>query len=697
MGFTIEQKTGEHFYLQILEVIMSEHFEERKKVLRKKAEKRISKTDLNIEDLSKDQLKALIEDYQLYQIELEIQNEELRDAQIKLQQTRDRFAKLYNEAPVGYLTIDPNGIVLLTNQTFADMAGKNPDQISGKAMADLIFPEDRSSFHGRFRAFFKNPYNKQLDFRLSRKQGSIWVRCTGRIEDDIQHYSLEGQSCLLMAVNDVSKQIVAEKKLQESEDRFRLLSDLTMEGIVIHKAGMVRDFNKSLSQILGYKQEELLGQNLLQLAIHDEDKDIVRSNIVKEYASPYVVRAVRKNGEVFYAELEARNFPAGSEMLRVAAVRDITERKKAEDALRESEKMFKTLFMESPLAIFIHDRDSGEIIDANPAVYSTYGYSSIQELRSKRFWVDSPYSFEQALVKIHKAANEGPQQFEWLNRKKNGDLIWEYVRLNSITINGTERILATSTDITHRKKAENEIKLINEQLEQANSQKDKLLSIIAHDLKSPMAGVFSISKILASDIQSLSQKEIEVISSEIHKSMENSMILLDDLMQWAQMSSGGMEFIPEKCDIHKLIIPTLDTARGMAQRKNIRIQSEIPEELNIIADQSMLNTVIRNLIFNAIKFTGKNGNILIKAEKKEAHVEVCIQDNGIGMNEKVLSSIFTVDQNKRKLGTEGEKGTGLGLILCKEFVEKHGGQIWIESEPEKGTKVFFTLPEKSDS
>ncbi|MFN2267810.1 MAG: ATP-binding protein, partial [Desulfonatronovibrio sp.] len=424
------------------------------------------------------------------------------------------------------------------------------------------------SFHGRFRAFFKNPYNKQMDFRLSSSQDSLWVRCTGRIEDDVQHCSFEGQNCLLMAVNDVSQQVIAEKNLQESEERFKLLSDLTMEGVVIHKSGIVRDLNKSLAQMTGYKREALLGQNLLELLIHDEDKDIVKENIVKEYARPYVVRALRKNGEMFYAELEARNFPVGNEMLRVAAVRDITERKLADD----------------------------------------------------------------------------------------------------------------------------KIKLINQKLEEANDQKEKLLSIIAHDLKSPMAGVFSISKLLAQDIQSLSQQEIKLISDEIHKSMENLMILLDDLLQWAQMSSERMEFSFEKIDIHKLAEPTLHTARDMAQRKSIKIQSEIPEDLFIVADKSMINTVIRNLIFNAIKFTNKDGNIFIKARIAESFVEVCIQDDGIGMEEKVLSTIFTVDKSKRQLGTEGEKGTGLGLVLCKDFVEKHGGRIWAESEPDKGTRVFFTLP-----
>ena len=164
------------------------------------------------------------------------------------------------------------------------------------------------------------------------------------------------------------------------------------------------------------------------------------------------------------------------------------------------------------------------------------------------------------------------------------------------------------------------------------------------------------------------------------------------MMQWARMSQGCMDFSPEECSLHELARSSLYTAQNVAEKKDIAIKCEIPQDLTVLADQPMINTVIRNVIFNAVKFTHPGGNIFITARKAGPFVEVCTRDNGIGMCKKVLTNAFSVDKSKRQLGTDGEKGTGLGLVLCKEFVEKHGGKIWLESETGKGTKVFFTLP-----
>lgn len=233
------------------------------------------------------------------------------------------------------------------------------------------------------------------------------------------------------------------------------------------------------------------------------------------------------------------------------------------------------------------------------------------------------------------------------------------------------------------------------ELQEANAQKDRLFSIIAHDLKSPVAGLYSTSQILAREAKSMSLDDICLISTAMHKSSKNTLELLNDLMQWARLNQGGMDFSPEKCSLYELSRSSLDTAQDVAGKKNITIKCDIPQGLTIMADQPMINTVIRNVIFNAVKFTPQGGHITITATNTDSGVEVCVQDDGIGMNDAIRSSIFTVDKGKQQLGTGGEKGTGLGLILCKEFVEKHGGKIWVESEPDRGTKVYFTLPDVS--
>ncbi|MFO7728410.1 MAG: ABC transporter substrate-binding protein [Desulfonatronovibrio sp.] len=247
-------------------------------------------------------------------------------------------------------------------------------------------------------------------------------------------------------------------------------------------------------------------------------------------------------------------------------------------------------------------------------------------------------------------------------------------------------------DITKRKRAEKRLLLVNKQLEKANAEKNLLFSIIAHDLKSPVSGLLVSTEMLANQMDIFSEKELRLLSTELHKNVKNTFALLEDLLQWARMSQGGLEYAPTPLRLTELVNMGLSTVRDAAEKKNIVLSYDIPQDIEVLADKPMINIVIRNVIFNAIKFTNPGGSISVTARKTGSVVEVCVMDDGIGMDEVTLSTIFNIDKNKRQMGTDGEKGTGLGLILCKEFVEKHGGEIWLESEPGQGTKVYFTLP-----
>ncbi len=247
-------------------------------------------------------------------------------------------------------------------------------------------------------------------------------------------------------------------------------------------------------------------------------------------------------------------------------------------------------------------------------------------------------------------------------------------------------------DITDRKQAEDEVKNINQELQKSNVEKDKLFSIIAHDLKSPMSGLLASTEMLAHPGEIVSEQEFSVLAKEMHKSARNTFDLLEDLLQWARMSQGGIDFAPESCGLDELVDMVLSTAQDMAKAKDIAIRQALAQGLTVRVDQPMVKTVIRNILFNAVKFTHRGGEIVIRARQEGQTVTVAVQDTGIGMNEQVLTSLFTLDNEKRQLGTEGEKGTGLGMVLCKQFIEQHGGEIWAESELGKGTTVFFTLP-----
>ncbi len=245
-----------------------------------------------------------------------------------------------------------------------------------------------------------------------------------------------------------------------------------------------------------------------------------------------------------------------------------------------------------------------------------------------------------------------------------------------------------------KKKVADRTKLIEQQnteLTELNATKDKFFSIIAHDLRSPFTAIIGFSEVLAKDIEKYDKVAIKEFAHDIHNSANQTMALLENLLEWARLQNGGIS--PNFAPNHLLSMTNEICLlyNDSVKSKNIKLENTITSELTVNCDINMTKTVIRNLISNAIKFTGKQGTILISALQKENIIEVHVSDTGVGISAQAIPNLFRIDKSLSTDGTEHEKGTGLGLLLCKELIEKHGGRIWIESELGKGSTVKFTL------
>ena len=241
------------------------------------------------------------------------------------------------------------------------------------------------------------------------------------------------------------------------------------------------------------------------------------------------------------------------------------------------------------------------------------------------------------------------------------------------------------TEIEERQKIEEELKI-------SNNTKDKFFSIIAHDLRSPFSTILGYSELLIDNV-----KEFEVAKSDkylalINSSAKNTLILLNNLLNWAKTETDQINFKPEKILVSSVINKTIETSNYSAKIKNIVLNYFQSEEIVVFADLNMIETILRNLISNAIKFTNSNGKINIYTLQQDKFIKIAVSDNGVGMNEETRNKLFSLETNETTIGTANEKGSGLGLILCKEFVEKHGGKIWVESELGKGSVFKFTIP-----
>jgi len=245
--------------------------------------------------------------------------------------------------------------------------------------------------------------------------------------------------------------------------------------------------------------------------------------------------------------------------------------------------------------------------------------------------------------------------------------------------------------LREKKMMQDEIKSQNEQLQKLNAEKDKFFSIIAHDLKSPFNSIVGFSDLLVEQISKKDYAGIDSYARIIQQSSERALDLLTNLMEWARSQTGRMEFKPEYFELVTLLNEITHLFVDIARHKSITINRTLPPNAPVFADKAMISTVLRNLISNAIKFTTPGGKITISVKDKSDGLTVSVQDSGVGIPKTSINKLFRIDENYSTPGTNNEKGTGLGLILCMEFIEKHGGRIWVESEEEKGSIFYFTL------
>jgi signal transduction histidine kinase len=232
----------------------------------------------------------------------------------------------------------------------------------------------------------------------------------------------------------------------------------------------------------------------------------------------------------------------------------------------------------------------------------------------------------------------------------------------------------------------------NRKLEELNETKDKLFSIIGHDLKGPLNSLTAFSSLLIHHAETLTKEEIKMLSGDVDKSLKNLFALLENLLEWARSQTGNIDFKASAFDMSAMLKENQELLTPLAQKKNITIVNDSEENLSVTAHRHSINTVVRNLISNAIKFTPVGGEVVLSTSRVNKHIQIMVADNGVGMGKESMKRLFKLGTKVSTLGTSQEKGTGLGLILCKDFVEKNGGTIGVESVEGKGSKFYFTVP-----
>ncbi len=340
--------------------------------------------------------------------------------------------------------------------------------------------------------------------------------------------------------------------------------------------------------------------------------------------------------------------------------------------------------------------------DTTPSPMSMEKSCTAYVFRNNKPFLFSNEEFKR-LVELNEIEQVGSVSASWIGiplqiaSKMIGVLVLQHYEKENIYSEGDLKfLLSVGSQIAiaiERKKGEEEIKLKNELLQVINAEKDKFFSILAHDLRGPLSSFVAATQILTEEIQSMSLEEIKDITISMKTDASNIYNLLENLLEWSRLKRNVMEFVKIKFSLDKKIAYCIQPISEMARKKEIEINISVPEDIEVTADDHMFDTVIRNIVSNAVKFTRKEGKIDISAFKNQDNfIEIIITDTGIGMSAELKNKLFLLNEKVNRKGTEGEPSSGLGLLLCKEFIEKHGGKIWVESEVGKGSTFTFTIP-----
>lgn len=377
--------------------------------------------------------------------------------------------------------------------------------------------------------------------------------------------------------------------------------------------------------------------------------------------------------------------------------KDITQRKLDEKALIDSQLLLKSsLECQNNTILFSINKDY-EYLYFNSAHFNVMKYAYEKEIKVGMNILDCISSDDDREV-AKENYDRALRGVSHSNVREYGDKNIAYYEsfFNPILNDRNEIIGATglARDITERKKTESALIESERELKELNATKDKLFSIIAHDLRSPFNNIIGFSELLLEKVNDNTFTESEKFLNIINSSANNTLVLLDNLLNWAKSQTGKISFNPEKLVFSNIIMDVLKIEKPIAKAKNIALNYFTADEIEVYADENMLKIILRNLISNAIKFTKHGGEIRVFAILKKDWVEISISDNGIGMNEDKRKELFKITSNSSTIGTASEKGSGLGLLLCKDFIEKHKGEIWVESTEGKGSEFKFTVPLK---
>lgn len=608
-----------------------------------------------------------------------------------LRENVEKFRSIFEHHTAVIFIIDPEtGLIVDANQSAEKYYGWTRQQLLNMKIQEIntLAPEEIKL------AMEKANNQEQVIFEFRHRLANGEIR-------DVEVYSskieVKGKYLLHSIVHDITERKLAEAAIALSESRLK-------QAEIVSKSGNWELHLDSKMIIASEGAAKLYGVDMLKL-----NYQMVKEFPLPEFR-PVLDEALKKliaNGAPYDLEFKIKTADTceikdihsvasfdREKRIVFGVINDITDRKKTEEALKESEAKYRALFTQMSEGFALH-----ELVYDENHVAVDYKIVEINTGYEKQLGIGASHAIGKVATELYgvspapyidlysRVAETGvPQYFETYFPPLNKHFVIS-------VFSPYKGYFATIfSDITQRKQSEEHLRENEARLRELNATKDKFFSIIAHDLRSPFNSILGLSEMMVKQARENDFEGMSEYAEIIRTSSQHAMNLLINLLEWSRSQTGRIEFSPEYIDVFTQINEVSQLLAESANQKSIAILKQIPRNTLVFADKAMLGIILRNLISNAIKFSHPGGEITISAEKKDVELLIAVEDHGVGIKNLGLEKLFRIDQTYSTLGTQNEMGTGLGLILCKEFVEKHGGRIWVESELGKGSKFSFAIP-----
>lgn len=445
----------------------------------------------------------------------------------------------------------------------------------------------------------------------------------------------------------------------------------------------VLGFNSFDEMMISFEKDELFRKNFSAQKYQEHLKKINNKDGIQ---TKWKNKSGRMVEIIEYVQKSAQT--NGSEFYYDCIAEDVTEKKIIDELMSDIIGRDYAIIKALPDVLFILEQN-GNILDYKSGTNSGFPISSSFVI-GKNIQDVFPLETSQSLLELIKQSHSSGQLKNYYFSMKGYNDEKHYEA--RIVKSHKDEVIMLLRDVTVPKQNELQILKVADELKQINDTKDKFVSIIAHDVRTPIIALIGYAEILAEDIDFLQIPEIKEFASSIVDISKQTITLLTNLLEWSRLQTGRIEFNPDVLDAYSVVQNTFALLCSSAEQKNIDIINNLEKGTFVLADENMIQTIFNNLVTNAIKFTENNGHIIISSEHFEKIIKFSVKDDGRGMDEEQINMMFDMNKSFTTPGTTNEKGTGLGMILCKEFVEKHGGKIWVESSPQKGSEFFFTIP-----